>query len=596
MPDSNKPESLLVADIGSVTTKVGLVDFVGSDFRFVAAGSSITTADPPTSDITVGVRAAIRQVEAHTERRLLTNEGHLISPERSGGQGVDAFVAITSAPVPLRVAVVGLSRDVSLASAVRAVETTHATVAAMLALDDAGGRWMPVERKLDEFSDKKTPTVSMQDPAVIAAESLAITPVDVIVLVGGIDGGATTPLYDITNLIASIQASRDENARPIIVFAGNSEARPQIANRIGSLTALRVVDNVRPTLDRENLIPLQRELENIYADKKINWLPGLTALTQWTSTTITSTARAFENVVRFLSRRHGINVLGVDLGGAWTTVVSARKNGYASFVRANLGLGQGMDGLIRRAGIERLMEWLPLECTAEQAQIRWLNQTYRPWAIPSTHDEAHLMQAAARTALATAVREVDVNDVDLVLLTGGMCTHTDNFGALALLVLDALQPSGIFTLAADSFGLVPAFGGMAAVNPAAAASVIERDGLVTLGTVIAPMSKNRDGQVDVRVRVKPTGAGAIELEVQHGSLELIPLTQEQKAEIEVRPTRGVELGKTKNGIFKAEIEGGALGLIIDARGRPVTLPADPDARRSQVQKWYWDVGGEVSNG
>ncbi|MBI5030545.1 MAG: glutamate mutase L [Chloroflexi bacterium] len=596
MPDSNKPESLLVADIGSVTTKVGLVDFVGSDFRFVAAGSSITTADSPTSDVTVGVRAAIQQIEARTERRLLSGEGQLISPERPGGQGVDAFVAITSAPLPLRVAVVGLSRDVSWASAMRAVEASHATVVAQLALDDAGGRWIPVERKVDEFSDSKKPTVSMQDPAVIAAESLASTPVDVIVLVGGIDGGATTPLYDITNLIASIQASRDENARPIIVFAGNSEARPQIANRIGNLTELRVVENVRPTLDRENLFPLERELENIYVEKKVNWLPGLTALTQWTPTTVTSTARAFENVVRFLARRHNINVLGIDLGGAWTTVVSARKNAYASFVRANLGLGQGIEGLIRRAGIGRLMQWLPLECTAEEAQVRWLNQTYRPWAIPSTRDDAHLMQAAARMALATAARDVDVTDVDLVLLTGGICTHIDNFGALALLVLDALQPSGIFTLATDSFGLVSAFGGMAAVNPEAAASVIERDGLVTLGTVIAPLSNNRDGQVDVRVRVKPVDAGMIELEVQHGSLELIPLTQEQKASIEIRPTRGVELGRTKGGIFKAEVEGGALGLIIDARGRPVNLPSAPEARRTQVQKWYWDLGGEVANG
>ena len=596
MPDSSKPESLIVADIGSVTTQVGLVDFVGNDFRFVAAGSSITTANAPSSDVTVGVRDAIRQIETRTERKFLSSESQLISPTRPNGEGVDAFVAVTSAPVPLRVAVVGLSRDVSLASAVRAVESTHATVAAMLALDDAGGRWIPIEHKVDEFSDKKTPTVSMQDPAVIAAESLASTSVDVIVLVGGVDGGATAPLYDITNLIAAIQASRDESARPIIVFAGNSEARPQIANRIGSLTALRVVENVRPTLERENLIPLQRELDNIYAEKKINWLPGLTALTQWTPTPILSTARAFENVVRFLSRRHGINVLGVDLGGAWTTVVSARKDNYASFVRANLGLGQGMEGLLRCAGVERLMQWLPLEYTSEQAQVRWLNQTYRPWSIPSTRDDAHLMQAAARAALATAIRDVDVNDVDLVVLSGGICTHTDNFGALALLALDALQPSGIFTLAADSFGLVSAFGGMAAVNPEAAASVIERDGLVTLGTVIAPQSKNRDGQVDVRVRVKPTGAGAIDLEVQHGSLELIPLTQEQKAAIEVRPTRGVDLGKSKNDLFKADVEGGALGLIIDARGRPVTLSSDPEARRTQIQKWYWDVGGEVANG
>jgi hypothetical protein len=63
--------------------------------------------------------------------------------------------------------------------------------------------------------------------------------------------------------------------------------------------------------------------------------------------------------------------------------------------------------------------------------------------------------------------------------------------------------------------------------------------------------------------------------------------------IEVRITRGVELLQAKRGVFKAEVAGGALGLIIDARGRPINLPGDQDKRRAKVQGWYWDVGGEV---
>lgn len=595
MPDPNKPESLLVADIGSVSTKVGLVDFVSGDFRFIAAGTAMTTADAPTADVAVGVRSAIRQIEARTERRLLTDDGQLISPERSGGQGVDAFVAITSAPAPLRVAVVGLSREISLASGVRAVEATHATVAVTLALDDSGGRWLPVKTQVDQELDKKTPSVSFQDPAVIAAELLAAAKVDVIVLVGGINGGATAALYDITNLIAAIVAARDETARPLVIFAGNNAARSEIANRIGTLTPLRVVDNVCPALDAENLAPLQHELEAVYAEKKIAWLPGLNALSSWTPHSVTRTSSAFEHVVRYLARRHNLNVLGADLGGMWSTIVTARNGDYTSTVRAGLGIGPGLGNVMQRAGIAQLMKWVPLDLSADQAHTRWLNKMFHPWAIPITREDSQLMQAAARAALATAASQVDVQGLDLILLGGGTFSHTTNLGALALLALDALQPRGIFTLATDSFGLAAAFGGLAAVNPAAAASVIERDGFATLGTVIAPVSKNRAGQVDLRVRVQPSGAGAIELEVEHGSLELVPLAQGQKASIEVRPARGVDLAAAKGGVFKAEIEGGALGLIIDARGRPIVLPADAQARRTQVQKWYWDVGGEMTN-
>ena len=74
----------------------------------------------------------------------------------------------------------------------------------------------------------------------------------------------------------------------------------------------------------------------------------------------------------------------------------------------------------------------------------------------------------------------------------------------------------------------------------------------------------------------------------------MPLLPGQKATIEVHPAGGVDLPHVKRGVFKAEIEGGALGLIIDARGRPITLPSDPEKRRTKVQQWYWDIGGEVA--
>src|SRR5512135_2429846 len=125
MPDSQRLESLLIADIGSGLTKVGLVDRVGGDFRFVSAGVSASTAEPPTSDVVVGLRRAIDFIQARTGRRFLSDDGQLITPDRGTGQGVDAFAATTSAPSPLRVAIVGVSREVSLATAVRAIHGTY---------------------------------------------------------------------------------------------------------------------------------------------------------------------------------------------------------------------------------------------------------------------------------------------------------------------------------------------------------------------------------------------------------------------------------------------------------------------------------------
>jgi hypothetical protein len=36
--------------------------------------------------------------------------------------------------------------------------------------------------------------------------------------------------------------------------------------------------------------------------------------------------------------------------------------------------------------------------------------------------------------------------------------------------------------------------------------------------------------------------------------------------------------------------GGALGLIIDARGRPLPIPTDPETRIEVNRKWLWDIG------
>ncbi|HEX7589189.1 MAG TPA: glutamate mutase L, partial [Anaerolineae bacterium] len=474
MPDSQRLESFLVADIGSSTTKVGLVDRVGGDFRFVSSGLSASTAEPPASDVLVGLRQAIEFVQARTGRRFLADDGQLITPERSAGQGVDAFVVTTSAPSPLRVAIVGVSREVSLATAVRAIHGTYATLEATLALDQTGGRWLPAPpRANDNGADdpKKLSAVSL-DPAVIAAQALARANPDVIVIVGGIDGGATTPVYEIANLVAAIVASGEENTRPTILFAGNRDARSQVAARVGNVAPFRAVDNVRPTLDDENLSPLQHELEALYIDRKITWLPGLNALSGWTPAAILPTARAFENVVRFVARRYNLNVLGADLGAAATTVITCRSSGYSRIVRADLGLGQNLENVIAPAGADGLMRWLPMEMDHAAAELRWLNHTLHPGELPVTREQARLMDAAGRAALATTVADggVDVRGIDLILLTGRTFAHNSNPGALALLALDALQPSGVFTLAVDALGLAPAFGALASLHATAAAS------------------------------------------------------------------------------------------------------------------------------
>lgn len=586
MPDSPKLESVLVADIGSLNTKVGLIDRVRNAYRFVGAGVSVTTEEPPISDVLVGVQRAIEQIEAGTNRRLLIDDGQLMLPEHENGDGVDAFIAITSAPPPLRVAIVGLSSEVSVASAARAIYGTYATVVVTLALDQMGGRWLQSNAQRGDGAGKPA-----QDPAVMAAEALARADPDVIVLVGGIDGGATTALYEITNLVAAIAASREESTRLQVIFAGNRDAQAGIVSRLEQVAALSIVDNVHPALDRENPGDLQRELEELYEEQKIARLPGLTRLESWTPVPALPTAKGFELAIRFLARRYAMRVLGVDIGGASTTIVTAHGESFSRAVRADLGLGHTLENVLNKAGVDRLTGWLPSKLDMDDPWAGWLNQAIHPGTIPATRPYAHLKYAAAREAIALTAREggIDTSAVDLVVLTGGLLSRNSNLGALALVALDGLQPRGVFTLAIDSFGFVPAFGALAALSAEAAASVIEQDGLIKLGTIIAPISGNSEGALDLRIKVK-MDSSTMNIDVNHGSLELVPLLGGPKASLEVYPAPKVDIGRKGRGVFKGEIEGGALGLVIDARGRPIDLPKDIKKRRAKIQEWLWDMG------
>jgi len=39
------------------------------------------------------------------------------------------------------------------------------------------------------------------------------------------------------------------------------------------------------------------------------------------------------------------------------------------------------------------------------------------------------------------------------------------------------------------------------------------------------------------------------------------------------------------------VQGSALGVVVDARGRPLRLSPDAARRREQLKKWLWTVGG-----
>jgi hypothetical protein len=178
-----------------------------------------------------------------------------------------------------------------------------------------------------------------------------------------------------------------------------------------------------------------------------------------------------------------------------------------------------------------------------------------------------------------------------ILAGGGVLSRAPRPGYAALALLDSLQPTGITTLVLDPHSLTPALGAAAAVLPMVTVHVLESGSFVSLGTVVSPLGGGRAGRPVARVKLEREGAAALEGEIRLGQLVVLPLGPGEVGRLTLRPERGFDVGfggPGKAGALK--VTGGAVGLMIDARGRPLTLPKDAGRRRELNQKWLYDIG------
>jgi hypothetical protein len=142
----------------------------------------------------------------------------------------------------------------------------------------------------------------------------------------------------------------------------------------------------------------------------------------------------------------------------------------------------------------------------------------------------------------------------------------------------------------DQNHLAPSLGAAAAVNPILAVQVLESSTFLNLGTVISPVGHARPGTPILKVKMTYEGGNETSLDVKQGALEIIPLPLGQPARIHMQPLHRYDVGMGGAGRGGGlRVVGGALGVVIDARGRPLYLADDPVRRRELIKKWRWTL-------
>lgn len=581
--------SILVIDCGSATTTVALIEQINGKYQLAATGQAPSTYGLPWQDITVGMREAIQAIEKTASRVLFNSGGWPITPQNTNRQGVDAVIIVSSAGAPLPVALAGLIKNVTVASARRAAATIYTTITTELSLDSDAPA-LPSHSRL-------APEASLH--------ALQQGQPEAIILVGGTNGGAVRPVIEMAQVIATAMCAFKNVERPTILYAGNVEAREQIADILGSLTTLRAVDNVRPTLERENLTGVQLELENLYTQRCMGLLPGFQKLGNWSQRPILPASKSFEKVIAYLSQHNNLGVIGADIGSG-ATVISLQTQEYcSSVIRSDAGVGHSLASLLKLVPLEKIQRWLPFELSPAELYNHLLNKTLYPHSIPETEEDLLIEQAVAREALRLVMAQVrdgwsfqpglagEPLHWNLMIGTGSTLTKAPQPGYAVLTLLDGLEPWGVTSLALDSAGLATMLGSLAMVQPVAAVEVAARQAFLNLGTVIAPAGHGQPGKTALRFKINYANGQYTEAEIPYGSLQIIPLPANEKATLEIRPAHyfDVGLGQPGRGAL-IDVEGGVMGVIVDARGRPLKLPTDEAQRQTHLRQWLSQVGVE----
>jgi hypothetical protein len=573
--------SLLAVDVGATTTRAVLFDVVEGIYRFLAIGQAPSTAEAPFKNIGLGVRDAIESIQTVTGRTFLNAERNLIVPAQPDGSGVDSFAATLSAGPAIRIAILGLLSDVSMESARRLAETTYSRIVERLGLAD--------HRRPEEQID-----------------SLLRARPDLILLTGGTDGGAARSVQKMLDTVGLTCYLIPSGKRPAVLFAGNNSLSEDVKKLMAELTpALHFSPNIRPSLETEDLDPAMNELAQMFTNIRKGQVHGVDELAAWSNGHILPTSYAAGRMIRFLGSGTAGGVLGVDLGTSAASVAVGIGGELSLRTYPQFGLGENLAALLQTVELEDFVRWLSLDIHQNTVRDYLYQKSYYPSILPATPEDRVISQAVARQVLFLAMRAARkefpagarslrpdlLPSFDLVFASGAALTDGSTPGQNLLLLLDAIQPVGVTQFMLDRNNLLPLLGVAAGLNNLLPVQVLESGAFHNLGSTISVVSNASYGTPVLQARLLYADKNEARLEVKQGSLEALPLALGQPARLSLQPLHRADVGFGPGRAHTMTVDGGALGVVIDARGRPLQLPSDAVRRRELFKKWLWTLGG-----
>lgn len=613
MGDTQHLSRIIATDCGSTTTKAILIEYVDGEYRQTVRGEAPTTVEAPLNDVTRGVVNAVTELQElaqikYNNPNIKFTDGNELIVGKNGDVGIDAYVSTSSAGGGLQMMVTGVVAKMTGESAERAALGAGAIVMDLIASNDKRANYEKIER------------IRQLRP-------------DMILMAGGVDGGTTKHVAELAELVAAADPKPrlGSSYKLPVIYAGNTDAHEIINDTLKEKTDLLLTENLRPTLDRENLGPARDKIHDLFMEHVMAQAPGYNKLMSWTkgplngkivNIPIMPTPAAVGNIMQTIAKMNDIEVLGVDIGGATTDVFSVftEEKVFNRTVSANLGMSYSISNVLATAGLEDILRWVPFDIDESGLRNMIKNKMIRPTTIPQKLEELVLEQAIAKEALRYAFiqhkefavglkggqkkREiseafsqsvsggtiVNMMTLDLLVGSGGVLSHAPRRQQTVMMLIDAFLPEGITRLSVDSIFMMPQLGVLAEISPSAATEVFEKDCLIYLGTCVAPVGAMKADKVALSAKIELPNGEKFEEDIKFGELRMIPLGVGEKAKATLKPGKGLDIGAGKNQEMETELHGGVVGIVIDTRGRqPFVLPVEASQRVPMLKKWMAEL-------
>ncbi len=559
-------QSALVLDLSRESLRAYLLERINGAFRFVARSEVRNDSTRDGSGDPERWPQLLTALEQESGHRLVA-DGRLILPQQPRGDGVDALFQCASLDSTPRVAFFQIGAA-PIASAVRDAVRRSAVSMLDVTVPERGSERLGADFHIDALR--------------------AFQPEALIALVAGNETALNRFLHLLRDGIGTRQLE-------LIAISAPAKAHERIARSLAGQAHLRFL----PPADqaRESMVStLERDLVNLAHSRLLTGpdlgtplnrppLPRPIAVSAMTR----SIARAFSRRVVTIGLNDGCHVYRAGLGQ--THLVSLPL----------LDLNAGITSLTTEEIVDAV-RWLPFPL-AETDLLTWVvNRSIRPWTVSYQPRDLLIEQALGRQIARRALAEIArasplaLSNTDLVIGGPGF-DRGGRPGATALALLDCIDvvpDGGVLDLALDRDGLMAVAGTLDSFDPGCATDVIEFDGLSHLGSAVILGGNAPDGELACRGELQREGGETVAFSVAAGSLEVLPLAMGETASLVIRPERRFSVGGRPAGtsvslLGNQRVGGGAVGVIVDARGRSLT--AGPPERPAKMKRWLDTVNG-----